>query len=706
MVLLSIGLPVRNGERFLARALDGLLAQTLTDLEVIISDNASTDATPEIAAKYVALDPRVRYVRQHGNLGAAGNHNAVRALARGRYFAWASDDDLYAPTLFERCVAILESSPDVVLAHSLSAFVDEDDEVIAPAPYEFATDSPDPAERLRSLLHLSGGNDFYGVARTSLFRRIGPLGSYHNADRVYVAAFALHGRFEHVPEVLYFRRDHPDRGERAPGLRARCAGLDPRRASRLRHPVVRLLVEYVCGYTRHIRRAPLTARARLACLLALTAWLVSRTTPGRSSRIMASVDPAVNARRGAARMKARGRRAAKPLRVTALGFYGIGNLGNEASLAAFGDWLHAEHPKARLSVLGVDPSAVTSEHDLPATRLMSYRRDLAGGGPIAVGLKALGRLADLPRLWRLVGRSDAVVVPGSGVLETGLGLRPWGLPYWLFVTALCCRLRRRRFALVSVGVQPGQDRATRLLHRWTLRLATWVSVRDEGSRRAVADDGVERNVSIAPDLVFGHLSSTGTPPEPDSVAVGVMAYYGARPGDGPRVLARYTTAMARVVRLLLERGEHVTLVIGDLADRAVAEEVARKARASRTPRSQPAEGVVEVSAADTLAEVAVELERSEVVVASRFHTLVAALAVGRPVVTLGYAPKAAELQKTYGLAPLTQPIDRIDAELLLTQIDRARATERPSAATTARIQEQLRGQSRELWDVLRGSTKS
>jgi polysaccharide pyruvyl transferase WcaK-like protein/glycosyltransferase involved in cell wall biosynthesis len=689
--LLSIGLPVRNGERFLARALDALLAQTLTDLEVIISDNASTDATPEIAAKYVARDPRVRYVRQHGNLGAAGNHNAVLALATGRYFAWASHDDLYAPTLFAECVAALEADPELALAHSHSAFVDEDDEVIAPAPYLLETDSPDPATRLRSLLHVSGGNDFYGVARTELFRRIGPLGSYHNADRVHVAAFALHGRFHHVPEVLYFRRDHPDRGERAPGLRARCAGLDPRRADRLRHPLPRLLVEYVAGYVRHVGRAPLRTHAKLTCLAALTGWLLSRTLPGRGSRIMATTDPAVNARRA-------GRSAGKPPRVAALGFYGIGNLGNEASLHAFASWLRAEHPEAQLSVLAVDPTAVRRDHGLPATRLMAYRRDLAHGASAGV-LKALGRLADAPRLWWLVGRTDAVVVPGSGVLETGLGLRPWGLPYWLFLTALACRIRRRRFALVSVGVQPGEDLATRLLHRWTLRLATWVSVRDEGSRAAVAADGVLREVPVVPDLVLGDLGCSGGEAQPDSVAVGVMAYYGRAHRHGPDILARYTEEMALAVRTLAERGNEVTVVVGDLADRPVADAIARRVR------SHPTEGAIRVSTASTMAAVAQELERAEVVVASRFHTLVAALAVGRPVVALGYAPKSAELQSTYGLAPLCQPIDQIDAALLVAQVEQARAAGRPSEQTTSRIRARLLEQYHELWRVLQDSAE-
>lgn len=679
---LTVGLPVYNGERFLAQALDDLLAQTVTDLEVVISDNASTDATPAIARAYAARDPRVRYLRQDHNLGAAGNHDAVLAAARGRYFAWGSDDDRYAPTLYERCLAALEADPGLVLAHAHAAFIGEDGSVVAPAPYLLDTSSPDPAQRLRSLLHGSGGNDFYGVARTEVFREIGPLGSFHNADRVHVTAFALRGRFHQVPEVLYFRRDHPGRGERLPGLRARCVGLDPRRADRLRHPIARLLIEYVVAYVRLILRAPLSGRDRARCLQAFGGWLLSRVLPGRGRRIMATTDPAVSARRGGGR-----------LRVAALGYYGIGNLGNEALLTAFADRLQRDLPEAQLSVLAVDPAAVRAEHGLPATRLMTYRRDLAGGGPVVTVLKVLGRIADVPRLFRAVGRVDAVVVPSSGVMETGLGLRPWGLSYWLFVVALSCRLRGRRLALVSIGAQPGRDLATRLLHRWTAGLATSISVRDEGSYRALVADGVRRPVGLAPDLVFGlDLEAGAEAARPGQVALGAMAYYGGpqTPERGPAVREAYTAALAKLTDELVARGYAVTLVIGDAADREVAEDVAARAGAR----------VVRVSPATTLVDVATELARAEVVVASRFHTLVAALVLGRPCVALGYAPKSAELLTAFGLDAATQPMDRIDAAALAAQLERARGL-LPDRTTLPRLRAALDFQYDQLWKELR-----
>jgi glycosyltransferase involved in cell wall biosynthesis len=99
---LTLGLPVYNGERYLAASLDALLAQSFTDFELIISDNGSTDGTGAIARRYESIDPRVRYVYHPRNLGSSFNHNFVIEQARSEFFKWVSDDDLYAPDLLQR----------------------------------------------------------------------------------------------------------------------------------------------------------------------------------------------------------------------------------------------------------------------------------------------------------------------------------------------------------------------------------------------------------------------------------------------------------------------------------------------------------------------------------------------------------------------------------------------------------------------------
>ena len=99
----SIGMPVFNGEKFICEALDSLLAQTFTDFELIISDNASTDGTEAICGEYAAKDSRIRYVRQAENLGPAANFKYVLDVAVGEYFMWAAADDLWAPNFIDKC---------------------------------------------------------------------------------------------------------------------------------------------------------------------------------------------------------------------------------------------------------------------------------------------------------------------------------------------------------------------------------------------------------------------------------------------------------------------------------------------------------------------------------------------------------------------------------------------------------------------------
>src|SRR5262245_47700567 len=101
---LSICLPVYNGRRFLAAAVESILSQSFSDFELIIVDNASSDTTEEIARRFAAQDVRVRYFRNEKNLGAAPNFNRAFELARAPLVRWASHDDLWTPDAMKLCV--------------------------------------------------------------------------------------------------------------------------------------------------------------------------------------------------------------------------------------------------------------------------------------------------------------------------------------------------------------------------------------------------------------------------------------------------------------------------------------------------------------------------------------------------------------------------------------------------------------------------
>ena len=206
---LSIGLPTYNGENFLAESLDALLGQSYEDFELIISDNASTDGTEDICRRYAKQDSRIRYIRQPRNIGCAPNHNVLVRQSRGELFKWASDDDLYARDLIERCIEALDEYPQVVLAHSWTAMIDSSRTLTKAVRYPLASASPRAPERFRSMLFDKGGDDDGGVIRADVLRRVRPYDSYLHSDRTLVTEICLQGPFYQVPDWLYFRRDHP-----------------------------------------------------------------------------------------------------------------------------------------------------------------------------------------------------------------------------------------------------------------------------------------------------------------------------------------------------------------------------------------------------------------------------------------------------------------------------------------------------------------
>jgi GT2 family glycosyltransferase len=126
--LVSIGLPVYNGERSIGKAIATFLAQSFEDFELIISDNASTDGTEAICREAAARDSRVRYIRQPRNLGATGNFKFVLTQARGRYYMWAAADDLRTADFLAENVAVLEVRPEYVASTCPNCFEGEEDQ--------------------------------------------------------------------------------------------------------------------------------------------------------------------------------------------------------------------------------------------------------------------------------------------------------------------------------------------------------------------------------------------------------------------------------------------------------------------------------------------------------------------------------------------------------------------------------------------------
>lgn len=210
---ISIGLPVFNGENYLGAALDALLAQTYTDFELVVCDNASTDATEAICRRYAAADSRIRYYRNPSNLGAGANFNRVFELSTGTYFKWAAHDDLIGPTYLERCITALECQPDAILAQSLVGIIDAAGALhdVADNDLQLAA-STRPSRRFAALARQPRHCwEQFGLIRRDLLAKTALIAPYSWSDVALCAELALLGRFVLVPEVLFFNRHHTAR---------------------------------------------------------------------------------------------------------------------------------------------------------------------------------------------------------------------------------------------------------------------------------------------------------------------------------------------------------------------------------------------------------------------------------------------------------------------------------------------------------------
>jgi glycosyltransferase involved in cell wall biosynthesis len=267
----SVGIPVYNGENYLAEALDAFLAQTYTDFELIVSDNASSDRTENICRDYAARDRRIRYSRNDRNLGAAPNYNRTFELAAGEFFKWAAHDDLVAPTFLEKCVAALDADPDAVLCQGLVDFIDANGESLGVYNSGLTgVASPSPSVRFAAAVLLPHAcTEFAGLIRRQAL--VGTLltGNFHSADRALIAELALRGRLIQLQEPLFMLRDHAARYTRA-ALRPkeRLAWQDTQWVARRHFPTWRLYAEYWRMVPRHLQGR----QERLRCYAYLLKW--------------------------------------------------------------------------------------------------------------------------------------------------------------------------------------------------------------------------------------------------------------------------------------------------------------------------------------------------------------------------------------------------------------------------------------------------
>ncbi len=372
-------------------------------------------------------------------------------------------------------------------------------------------------------------------------------------------------------------------------------------------------------------------------------------------------------------------------KVGLFGLLGQGNLGNDGSMEAVLAYLREVHPDVVLDALCSGPAVVSERYALSAAPLRWFDTNTSRGAGLGGMVRrclelGAGTVIDTFRIAAWVRRHDSVIVPGMGVLEQTVPLRPWQTPYLMFVLSASGKLLRTRIALVSVGTNVMHDRLTRWLFVMAARLAHYRSFRDTVSRDAMQEMGLDVSSDVVyPDVVFS-LCTEQYEREPSSVVgVGIMDYSGTN-GDrqqGDEIRSGYVAKMTQFVSWLVENGRQVRVFTSDSVDQPIAAQIVTDVRA-RYPDLSPSQVVTEP--VSSMAELLRQTATVGTVVATRFHNVLFSLRLGRPTVAIGYAAKHQALMTQMGMSRYCQEARSLDVARLIEQF-----TELESRAAELRL---------------------
>lgn len=397
------------------------------------------------------------------------------------------------------------------------------------------------------------------------------------------------------------------------------------------------------------------------------------------------------------------------MRIGLLGQFGSGNAGNDGSLAAMIAFLRRTRPDAELTCICTNPATIAREHGIRAVGI-SPRSPAEGFGAVLnrIFRNAPHRAASLWQALAATRGLDLVIVPGTGILDDFQD-RPSGWPYVLFRWSLAARLAGAKLAFVSVGAGPITHPASRLLLKSAARLATYRSYRDMQSWEFMAGLGLDvSDDPVFPDIAFGLPTPADerslSTAEPPVIGFGVMAYHGWKKGmpDAPRVydlyLARITDALTR----LMAGGARIRMLTGDAADRLAVVGIL-----DRLP-ARLREAVV-IAPCPTLDALMREIARTDIVVGTRYHNIVCALAMGRPALSLGYSVKNDAVMADFDLSDFCRPVEDFEPAWVAEKANallEGRAHLAPQVARqAARQRERLALQERHLADTLLARTE-
>jgi polysaccharide pyruvyl transferase WcaK-like protein len=361
------------------------------------------------------------------------------------------------------------------------------------------------------------------------------------------------------------------------------------------------------------------------------------------------------------------------------GNFGGGNLGNDATLEAALLLLSARIPGARFSCICYAPDAVTKRFGIAAAPIFATRTAHdTKFDKLALRVRdhqlAVANTRDL----------DCIVIPGTGILGD-FGERPIGLPYAMYLVAQIARARRIPLAFMSVGAGPITHPVSRYFLVNAARAATYRSYRDRPSRMLMESLGLARERdAVCPDLAFAlpvpnaSELSTVTRASGRTVGLGVMKYYGHHndPERGAATYQTYIEKMQSLVSRLLARGDTVRLLVGENTDvRPVSDLLENLGSEARQG------GRLLTECAGSLQELMAQIATTDVVVASRFHNVIAALKMRKPTFSLSYSHRHDVLMREMGVGEWCENIEGFEVGALLQRVDGLEASAAQFVAT-------------------------
>jgi polysaccharide pyruvyl transferase WcaK-like protein len=359
------------------------------------------------------------------------------------------------------------------------------------------------------------------------------------------------------------------------------------------------------------------------------------------------------------------------------GNFGTGNFGNEITFQAILYHLRRFLPNVEVNCICTDPAATATTHNIicmPISRTVvkAWRPN----NRVAKALRSvfIGIPSELYRWFEALmtlKRTDVLIIPGTGLLTDAFGLRSWG-PYSIFKWSLIAKIRGCKLLFVSVGAGPINSRVGRWLVTSALALADFRSYRDNGTKEYLKSIGAgETDDRVYPDLAFSivdeiTLKDAIPRRRRPVVGLGLMLYHEKLSCDKPRgpTYTLYLEQLAAFVKWLLARDYDIRLLIGELSDIPVTTEF--KALLKELLGGYDDDRIIDepaLSVEDLLAQLA----ETDSVVATRFHNVLLALALNKPVISISFHQKCTSLMQNMGLQEYCQDIKQLNADKLIEQ---------------------------------------